>query len=287
MELQKDVIHGTWDYPFQVHRTKLDDGLQLYPHVHAEIEITCITRGTGTFCVNGCDYSVEEGDIVLIPADYIHLAYSQNRLPASFFSIVFSPECFNKDNRVYTKYFEPYINRIIKLPELWDHSCPDYDQIFLLASEIDAAFRQEGSELICQACLLKLWDLFFKYRTETDTDRQSYGNRLKESIDYMHSNLQNHILIKEPAELAHMSEGHFARVFKEYMKMSPVEYLLHIRIRESMRLLSLSDMPVGEVSLNCGFNDFSYFGKQFKKETGMTPRDYRRKYGNRRNENVK
>lgn len=276
MELKKDVLHGTWDYPFQVHRTKLDDGLQLYPHVHSEIEITSVTKGQGIFCVNGEEYSVKEGDILLIPPDYIHLAYSVDECEASFFSIVFSPDCFNLDNRIYTAYFKPFISHEISIPTLWTGEVTDYTQIKSLSDQIDELYFGGGSELVCQARLLELWSLFYKRREVLDTEKVSYGNRLKESIDFMHENFGNHILIGEVAGLAHMSEGHFSRVFREYMKLSPIEYLLNLRIRESIRLLSATDMPIGEISLNCGFNDFSYFGKQFKKETGMTPREYRR-----------
>ena len=56
MELKQDVTHGTWDYPFQVHHTETSDGLYLYPHVHNEFEITCITKGQGIFYINNRKY---------------------------------------------------------------------------------------------------------------------------------------------------------------------------------------------------------------------------------------
>ena len=62
--------------------------------------------------------------------------------------------------------------------------------------------------------------------------------------------------------------------------MSPLDYLIKIRIQESAKLLQKSDLPIGEVALNCGFNDFSYFGKHFKREMNCSPREYRKKYRN-------
>ena len=59
MELKQDVTHGTWDYPFQVHHTETSDGLYLYPHVHNEFEITCITKGQGIFYINNRKYSIK------------------------------------------------------------------------------------------------------------------------------------------------------------------------------------------------------------------------------------
>ena len=66
MELKQDVTHGTWDYPFQVHHTETSDGLYLYPHVHNEFEITCITKGQGIFYINNRKYSIKEGDILFV-----------------------------------------------------------------------------------------------------------------------------------------------------------------------------------------------------------------------------
>ena len=94
MELKQDVTHGTWDYPFQVHHTETSDGLYLYPHVHNEFEITCITKGQGIFYINNRKYSIKEGDILFVPSDNIHLANKILNTPSSFFSIVFSPDCF-------------------------------------------------------------------------------------------------------------------------------------------------------------------------------------------------
>lgn len=282
MELKQDVTHGTWDYPFQVHHTELSDGLSLYPHVHEELEVTCITKGQGVFCINGHDYSVKEGSLLFIPSGSIHLATPTLHVPASFFSIVFSPYCFclSDNHRIYTKYIAPIIDRRLFFPEYLDGSENWHTDAWNIAKEVEeASFLPEG-ELLSQSALLKLWSIMFQHSftqtVKTYTDIQ--GMRLKDCIDYMHTHFSKHITINDLSSIAHMSDGHFSRTFKEYMKMSPIDYLIQIRIHESTKLLQKSDLPIGEIALSCGFNDFSYFSKHFRQQMKCSPREYRKKH---------
>ena len=279
MELKQDVAHGTWDYPFQVHHTELSDGLYLYPHVHNEFEITCITKGHGIFYINNREYPIKEGDILFVPSDNIHLANKILNTPSSFFSIVFSPDCFcaSTQSHIYTKYIAPVMDgRVLFVPHL-DNSVSWYNTAWELVKEIEATAAEADNELLCQSSLMKLWHLFFSHSTEGNASPNIDSLRLKTAIDYMHTHFAEQITVHDLAKLSHMSEGHFSRTFKVYMKISPVNYLIQLRIDKSINLLQKSDLSIGEIALNCGFNDFSYFCKIFRKKMNCSPHDVRDK----------
>lgn len=284
MKLQKDVTHGTWDYPFQVHHTNLSNGLSLYPHIHDELEITCITSGEGLFCIDGQDYHVKTGDIVFVSSSAIHLATPTNPMEASFFSIVFSPSCFclAENNRIYTKYVAPILAQEFSFPEYLDGSEDWHSTVWDYAKEIEMASFLENGEMLCQSALLKLWNVLFTHGCPKHSKpiKETRSARLKDSIDFMHENFSRQIKISELSSISNMSEGHFSRVFKECMKTSPMEYLIGIRLKESARLLEKSDLSIGEIALSCGFNDFSYFGKHFRKVMNCSPREYRNRFVN-------
>lgn len=281
MELQNDVVHGTWDYPFQVHRTELQDGLYLYPHIHDELEITVITRGRGIFCVNGQEYDVKVGDIILAAPRAIHLAYATDCEPAAFFSIVFSEACFSysKDTKIYKKYVLPVMDRAVQMTEYMNQTEDWHKEVLRLAIELDRLYFEPDTEMLCHSRLFELWDILCKNGTVVveNVKWKQRDDYLKDCIRFMHENYVSSISIKELADIAHMSEGHFSRVFHEYMKMTPIEYLMHIRIASAAQMLIGENTAISEIALRCGFNDFSYFGKQFKKEMGVTPRAYRKK----------
>ncbi|MCI6732887.1 MAG: AraC family transcriptional regulator, partial [Lachnospiraceae bacterium] len=64
--------------------------------------------------------------------------------------------------------------------------------------------------------------------------------------------------------------------FKKISGVSPVNYLIQLRIEQAKRMLKESNLTILEISMECGFNNTSYFIRQFRKYTGKTPREYRR-----------
>jgi len=67
------------------------------------------------------------------------------------------------------------------------------------------------------------------------------------------------------------------RVYKENVGMTIFEYLNKIKIEFACNLLMDADLKISEVCWDSGFNNFSHFNKQFKRITGMTPSEYRKK----------
>lgn len=76
-----------------------------------------------------------------------------------------------------------------------------------------------------------------------------------------------------------MSEPNFYRTFKLTFNMTPVEYIHQQRIALAARLLKTSNRCLADISIECGFNNLTYFMKMFRRETGVSPSIYR-KQGN-------
>ena len=78
-----------------------------------------------------------------------------------------------------------------------------------------------------------------------------------------------------------MSEFHVSRnklydSANEYLGMGIAEHIKNLRIKEARRLLRETDLAVQEIADRVGFNDYNYFCRIFKKETGMPAKQYRR-----------
>jgi AraC-like DNA-binding protein len=105
------------------------------------------------------------------------------------------------------------------------------------------------------------------------------GNR---RIALLHEFLMNHyreeIDLKKLADLVHMAEGSLCRFFKMNVGTSIFEYLNQIKVEFACKLLMDPDMGVFDVCLDSGFNNLSHFNKQFRKITGVTPSEYRKRY---------
>ena len=99
--------------------------------------------------------------------------------------------------------------------------------------------------------------------------------QLKAVLNLISENYNKDLSLDDMADKAGMSPKYFCRVFREMTHRTPIEYLNAYRIDQSCTLLRNSDDSLINIAYNCGFNDFSYFIKIFKKYKGMTPHKYR------------
>lgn len=97
-------------------------------------------------------------------------------------------------------------------------------------------------------------------------------------IDFMHQHFGQKITIAELAKKINMSESHFIRVFKKETGVSPMDYLIRIRIEKAKKLLRIGTKNITEVSLFCGFGSTSHFSSSFTKHTGFSPSEYQNVY---------
>ena len=98
---------------------------------------------------------------------------------------------------------------------------------------------------------------------------------IKQAIRYISSNFSKNVTLEDVAEHVHLNPSYFSTLFKQSTGSSFREYLNMVRIEESKRLLSATDLSIIDIALAAGFEDQSYFTKVFKKYTGLTPKQYR------------
>ena len=89
-------------------------------------------------------------------------------------------------------------------------------------------------------------------------------------------NFEKSISLKDIASSVHLSEVYFHGIFTESVGISPHQHLIDCRIDNAKKLLWNTDVPICEVAEKCGFGCQQYLNKVFKKETGMTPSQYRK-----------
>jgi transcriptional regulator GlxA family with amidase domain len=94
--------------------------------------------------------------------------------------------------------------------------------------------------------------------------------------DWMLAHLAEPLRVPELARRAGLSTRSFNRRFRAALGASPLDFLQRARVRAARELLRASNLGVGEVAHRSGFADASHFSRCFARETGCSPRDYRR-----------
>lgn len=96
--------------------------------------------------------------------------------------------------------------------------------------------------------------------------------------NWIESNFQMPIDVVALAQNACLSERHFKRRFKTATGDSPSQYWQRVRIDKAKRSLELSSKAVETIGLESGYEDMQFFRKLFKRHTGLTPNEYRKRY---------
>lgn len=93
----------------------------------------------------------------------------------------------------------------------------------------------------------------------------------------LRQNLEHQWTVEEMAAIADMGTTTFTEKVKNYSGFSPLNYLINIRISEAIKQLKKCDANVTEIALSTGFYSSQHFATTFKKLTGYTPSQFRKK----------
>ena len=96
--------------------------------------------------------------------------------------------------------------------------------------------------------------------------------------DIVYSQLSDTALNSDKiAEKMCMSKSQLNRKVRVITGSNTTTYILHVRMEKAKRMLSSNDLPIGDIAMQCGFEDAGYFSRVFKQTFGMTPSQYRKK----------
>ncbi len=109
----------------------------------------------------------------------------------------------------------------------------------------------------------------------TSENRNLTRTQLQQAIDYIHTHLNRDLSLVELASVVNISPTYFASLFKQAMGISPHQYVIGQRVEQAKLMLSKTDLAIADIALQVGFSSQSHLTQQFKRLTGMTPKQIR------------
>lgn len=271
--------HGTVEFPCagytSCHTDNPNDAVLW--HWHEEIEIIFIQKGTMKLQIPSREYILEEESLTVLNSNMLHYAIGQPFCELR--SLVFSPFLITGGSS--TVFYKKYIYPLL--------TCADFTVYQPNSSELTTAFQTAYSALadetfayeftvresLCQivvSCIQKFAPVFHIAETKKDTDTI----RIEKMLEYIYIHFFEPITLKDIAQSADLSERECLRCFHRAIGDTPVQHLMKYRLMQSASMLQSSpNASIAEVAAACGFDQPSYYSKQFKRFYQCTPKDYR------------
>jgi AraC family transcriptional regulator len=112
-------------------------------------------------------------------------------------------------------------------------------------------------------------------RIISSENRTLTHSQLQQALDYIHTHLDRDLSLVELASVVNISPTYFASLFKRTIGISPHQYVIRRRVERAKLMLSKTDIAIADIALQVGFSSQSHLTQQFKRFTGVTPKQVR------------
>lgn len=154
-------------------------------------------------------------------------------------------------------------------------------EINLLVNRLVTTFKTANRskdvllELMVKELIIRLLQTKAKGSILQGLDGLFNNNRIAASVKFIRDHLTEKLSIEDLAKHSYMSVSNFYKSFKNTIGESPVDYINSERIKFAKQLIVSTDKQLADIAFLSGFNNVSYFNRQFKKQEHITPNAYR------------
>lgn len=279
--LKELTEHRTVALPLACYETQINRNIHGYIplHWHDEIQFIRIVKGEAVFQINDEEVFVQKGDGLFINSGCLHTAKDHNRSGCVYICLNVSPD-FILPQALYATHVYPYVHAT-NLTHLLLNPNENWGRNILTAiQEIGHNIRQQPTlyEIEIMNQLTIIWKNLAAngFPLKYDHAKRLKSHRMKQMLHWIHQNYADKILLDDIAKAGQLSRSETCRYFKQFLKTTPLNYVIDYRIQKSMCLLQNPEMNVTEIAYQIGFNSTSYFIHKFRNIMGMTPLAYKK-----------
>ncbi|PWD98310.1 AraC family transcriptional regulator [Marinilabilia rubra] len=255
-------------------------------HYHSELELVYILQGKGTRFIGDDISPFNSGDLVLLGAGLPHVWKSDD--------VYFESNSKNKVSAIVLHFGANFMGENLwELPEM-----SSIKELFQISPRGVCYHLPEGhtvkmqlKKMLNQSPFTRLLSLLSILNKLARIDKRSVlsgipfaehyqkhqSNRIDKIYDYILSNFDNDIKLEDLALKANMTPASLCRFFKQKTRKSISECINEVRIGFACKLLIEDNFSISEICFRCGYNNLSYFNRQFKNIIGLTPGNYQKK----------
>ena len=259
-------------------------------HSHDYCEINIITQGEGAHYYSGHIFEVSEGDVFVIPPGIKHGYWNCGGL--NVFHVLLHPNFFIKyesdliDLPGYFALFDisPQIRIYTGISRFMKFRNDEYKEIFdIIGRNIKLMQKPPLSKhdviglnvntlfLITRMTSFFCRELFDEEKYKNTSDSLLFTK----AVERIMRDFDRKLDVDELAEDLHISRSTYYLLFRKYSGKTPGEYIANVRLTKAKSLLLSTDDSITAIALLSGYFDASHFNHAFKKQTGISPGEFR------------
>ena len=266
-ETSATILDGINVQLLYVTRSRCDAQWQSMMHTHPFTELFYIVDGQGKFLVEDDVRFVKNDDFIIINPNVLHTELSDAKTSFEYIVLGIDGLSFQSEKDQDANY------------GIYNFKNHRTDMLFYMKSIIrelhqkSSGYREICTNLLETLVLLILRNTKSEF-TVASSDRTSRECRFIEQ--YLDEHFSEDISLDTLSRLTYMNKYYIVHAFKKYKGVSPINYLINIRISEAKHLLQTTNYSVSKIAQSIGFSSQSYFSQVFRKELEMTPLQYRK-----------
>lgn len=249
-------------------------------HIHDCLEIGVLLKNKLDYRFGDRTYKGNPGDVFLCRPFEPHWSYADQDQPFECILVLFTPSLLRRipnGNQLVTPFYSKY-----HIPPMIPANTTHAKAICKAASLAMLA-QEQNKEAWVTRQYMHLIDILLQVNDFTEAHKRPSSEQPIPSsevitlIGDLLDNFQKPIDIETLASQAGIGRTMFFNEFRTLTGLSPKEFLNRLRIQNAMDLLHITNKSMIDIAYESGFQSLSTFNKQFKRYTGKSPRQYRKK----------
>lgn len=251
-------------------------------HDHDFIEYVYVLSGKGIYVINGIEKEIHAGDFFITDYKDMHTYNVIDEETLDILNICFQPRFIDNSLHFCDKYSDVISNYLIKykLPlsdtKFSDGVFHDHDKkILFLAENIYKELLEKKDahlEMVRGYLILLTISILREFGKNS---YMNYNPITTNVLNYINNHFTQDLSLNNICHTMHYSVPYTSKLIKKETGMTFTDHLHKIRIQHACRFLANTDLKIKDIAIVVGFNDLKNFNKEFKKQIGCTPSEFR------------
>ena len=249
-------------------------------HWHTELEFVYVQSGTVTAWIGEKQLELPSDSGIFINSKFLHRFSSP--VDAVIPNFLCMPSFLAAtDSYIYQNYVKPIVTSNIPFWIFCREISWQARVLDLMKQIFSAQTSGSSCHLLTSALMQQLWLEIYEH-TDLSTSPEITGQfsvnraRLQLMMQFIHENYRKNLSLDEIAAQSMISKSSALNLFRRYLYITPVNYLINYRLKQAALLLSHTEKKVSTISAETGFHNVDYFCRAFKKHYQVTPGEYRK-----------